>query len=94
MLGGDLAVVSALQGGTIDVSQMNASLCYGLVKEFAVLDFAVLFDTPKEACAVMDGPIGKELTDMLAGQGARRPVLPRARFAPHVQQQTSGDDAR
>ncbi|WP_454457453.1 TRAP transporter substrate-binding protein [Thauera phenylacetica] len=69
VLGGDLAVISAMQGGTIDMSQMNASLLNGLSKEFAVLDFPFLFESAKEAYAVMDGPIGKELMDLLPAKG-------------------------
>ncbi|BAL27356.1 TRAP transporter substrate-binding protein [Azoarcus sp. KH32C] len=68
-LGGDLQVVSSLQGGTVELSQMNASLLNGLAKEFSVLDFPFLFDNEKEAHAVMDGPIGKKLMDKLPEKG-------------------------
>jgi TRAP-type C4-dicarboxylate transport system substrate-binding protein len=37
-LGPDLQVVSAMQGGTIDLNVMNASLLAGNVKEMAILD--------------------------------------------------------
>lgn len=69
VLGGDLPVVSALQGGTIEMSLMNASLLNGLVKEFAVFDFPYLFDNEEEAYAVLDGPVGKKLMDMLPEKG-------------------------
>jgi tripartite ATP-independent transporter DctP family solute receptor len=68
-LGGDVQVISSLQGGTIDISQMNASLLNGVVKEFLVLDFPFLFETEKEAYAVVDGPVGKKLSDMLQPKG-------------------------
>lgn len=68
-LGGDLAVVSSLQGGTIEMSQMNASLLNGLVKEFSVFDFPYLFNNEQEAYAVVDGPIGKKLMDKLPEKG-------------------------
>ncbi|NMF97632.1 TRAP transporter substrate-binding protein [Aromatoleum toluolicum] len=68
-LGGDLQVVSSLQGGTVELSQMNASLLNGLAKEFSVLDFPFLFDNEKEAHTVMDGPIGKKLMDKLPEKG-------------------------
>ncbi|WP_407280488.1 TRAP transporter substrate-binding protein [Aromatoleum evansii] len=68
-LGGDLQVVSSLQGGTVELSQMNASLLNGLAKEFSVLDFPFLFDNEKEAHAIMDGPIGKKLMDKLPEKG-------------------------
>ena len=51
-LGGDLQVVSSLQGGTVEMSLMNASLLNGLVKEFSVLDVPFLFNTEEEAYAV------------------------------------------
>jgi tripartite ATP-independent transporter DctP family solute receptor len=68
-LGGDLPVVSSLQGGTIDMSLMNASLLNGLAKEFNVLDFPYLFNTEEEAYAVVDGPVGKKLMDLLPPKG-------------------------
>jgi tripartite ATP-independent transporter DctP family solute receptor len=68
-LGGDLQVVSALQGGTIEMSQMNASLLNGVVKEFSVLDFPFLFNTEEEAYAVVDGPVGRKLMNMLPAKG-------------------------
>lgn len=69
VLGGDLQVVSSLQGGTIEMSLMNASLLNGLAKEFSVLDFPFLFANEKEAHTVMDGPIGKKLMDKLPEKG-------------------------
>ena len=68
-LGGDLPVVSSLQGGTIEMSLMNASLLNGLVKEFSVLDFPFLFNSEEEAYAVVDGPVGKKLMDKLPEKG-------------------------
>jgi tripartite ATP-independent transporter DctP family solute receptor len=68
-LGGDLQVVSSLQGGTVEMSLMNASLLNGLVKEFSVLDFPFLFNTEEEAYAVVDGPVGKKLMDLLPAKG-------------------------
>jgi TRAP-type transport system periplasmic protein len=68
-LGPDLQVVSAMQGGTIDLNVMNASLLAGNVKEMAVLDFPYLFNSSEEADAVIDGPIGKKLIDKLPAKG-------------------------
>ncbi|HEX2138019.1 MAG TPA: DctP family TRAP transporter solute-binding subunit, partial [Microvirga sp.] len=64
-LGGDLQNVSALQGGTLDLMVMNAGLLVGVVKDFAVVDLPFLFNTPEEADAVVDGPVGKKLFDKL-----------------------------
>jgi TRAP-type transport system periplasmic protein len=68
-LGGDLQVVSSLQGGTVEMSLMNASLLNGVVKEFSVLDFPFLFNNEEEAYAVVDGPVGKKLMAKLPEKG-------------------------
>ena len=69
VLGADLPTVSAMQGGTVDLTVMNASLLAGNVKEMAVLDFPYLFDNAGEADAVIDGVIGKKLIDKLPAKG-------------------------
>lgn len=68
-LGGDLPVLSSVQGGTVEFSLMNASLLQGLSKEFAVYDFPFLFNNEKEADSVVDGPVGKKLLDLLPAKG-------------------------
>ncbi|EWY36443.1 ABC transporter substrate-binding protein [Skermanella stibiiresistens SB22] len=68
-LGGDVQTISAIQGGTVEMSVMNAGLLSGLSKEFVVLDLPFLFNNEKEADAVLDGPIGKHLTDTLPEKG-------------------------
>lgn len=68
-LGGDVEVVAGVQGGTIDFTSMNSGILQSQVKEFALVDFPFLFDTPKEADAVMDGPVGKTLADKLPAKG-------------------------
>jgi TRAP-type transport system periplasmic protein len=64
-LGGDLPTVSALQGGTIDVTVLNAGLLVGQVKEFGLFDLPFLFESGKEADAVVDGPFGQKLAETL-----------------------------
>lgn len=68
-LGGDLQTISALQGGTVELTVLNAGLLVGLVKDFAVFDLPFLFNDAKEADAVADGPIGQKLFDKLAPRG-------------------------
>src|SRR5215207_5194488 len=68
-LGPDLQVVSAMQGGTIDLNVMNASLLAGNVKEISVLDFPYLFESAQEADVILDGPVGKKLIDKLPAKG-------------------------
>jgi TRAP-type transport system periplasmic protein len=69
VLGPDLQNFSAMQGGTLDMNVGNASLLAGNVKEFAIFDFPFLFRNAQEAYAVMDGPVGKKLLDMLPEKG-------------------------
>ena len=64
-LGGDLQTVSALQGGTIDLTVLNAGLLVGQVKEFGLFDLPFLFENGKEADAVVDGPFGTKLAETL-----------------------------
>ena len=68
-LGGDVQTISAMQGGTIEMSVMNAGLLSGLDKEFAIVDFPFLFNTAEEASKVMDGSIGEQLAGDLPEKG-------------------------
>ena len=68
-LGGELQVASAMQGGTIEASSMAPAQLVGMVKEFVVLDFPFSFANEREADAVLDGPFGKKLLDMLPAKG-------------------------
>lgn len=68
-LGGDAANVSALQGGTIDVVQLNSGILASQVKDFAVYDFPFMFASAKEADAIVDGPFGQKLHAKLADKG-------------------------
>jgi tripartite ATP-independent transporter DctP family solute receptor len=68
-LGGDVQVLSSVQGGTIDLTSMNSGILQGQVKEFAIVDFPFLFADAREADAVLDGPIGKQLADKLPAKG-------------------------
>jgi len=64
-LGGDLQTVSALQGGTVEMTVLNAGILAAQVKEFAVYDFPFLFANAQEADAVTDGAFGRKLLGML-----------------------------
>ncbi|BEP94142.1 TRAP transporter substrate-binding protein [Acidovorax sp. sif1233] len=67
-LGGDLQTVSALQGGTVEMTVLNAGILSAQAKEFGIYDFPFLFASPQEADAVTDGPFGKKLLDKLAAK--------------------------
>ncbi|WP_119157772.1 TRAP transporter substrate-binding protein [Caldimonas tepidiphila] len=64
-LGGDLQTVSALQGGAVEMTVLNAGILSAQAKEFAIFDFPFLFNTPQEADAIVDGPFGKSLLSKL-----------------------------
>jgi tripartite ATP-independent transporter DctP family solute receptor len=68
-LGGDLQTVSALQGGTVDMTVLNTGVLAGIDKNTAIVDFPYLFNSEKEADAVVDGPAGKKLHEKLADKG-------------------------
>ncbi|GHU28842.1 ABC transporter substrate-binding protein [Betaproteobacteria bacterium] len=68
-LGGDVQVLSAVQGGTIDFTAMNSGILQGIQKEFAIFDFPFLFENGKEADAILDGAFGKKLADLLPAKG-------------------------
>ena len=65
VLGGDVQVLSAVQGGTIDFTSMNSGILQSQVKEFAIFDFPFMFESGKEADPILDGPFGKKLADLL-----------------------------
>lgn len=69
VLGGDGPVISAMQGGTIEMASMNSSILASQVKEFAIYDFPFMFANGKEADAVVDGPFGKQMHAKLEPKG-------------------------
>ncbi|MGM9427596.1 TRAP transporter substrate-binding protein [Hydrogenophaga sp. MI9] len=68
-LGSDFAVISAMQGGTVEMGVMNSSIMAGTVKEMAVYDFPFMFASTKEADAIVDGAFGKKLHAKLEEKG-------------------------
>ncbi|PPE69702.1 TRAP transporter substrate-binding protein [Caldimonas thermodepolymerans] len=64
-LGGDIQTLSALQGGTIDMTTMPPGLMVGLSAEYGVFDIPFLFQDFREADAVLDGPLGKKMMERL-----------------------------
>lgn len=68
-LGGDVQTMSALQGGTIDFMTVTAGLLVGIIKPFGVYDLPYLFNNVEEADAIVDGPLGRKLQDLLPEKG-------------------------
>jgi tripartite ATP-independent transporter DctP family solute receptor len=61
VLGGDVQVLSAVQGGTIDMTAMNSGILQSHAKEFAIFDFPFMFESGQEADSILDGAFGKKL---------------------------------
>jgi TRAP-type C4-dicarboxylate transport system substrate-binding protein len=53
--------VSALQGGTVEITALNSGILASQVKDFEVYDFPFMFANPKEADAVVDGAFGQKM---------------------------------
>lgn len=68
-LGSDFQVISAMQGGTVEMGVMNSSIIAGTVKDMAVYDFPFMFRNEKEADAIVDGLFGKKLHTKLEEKG-------------------------
>ncbi|APW42071.1 TRAP transporter substrate-binding protein [Rhodoferax saidenbachensis] len=69
VLGGDAQVVSAMQGGTVEMASLNSGILASQVKDFEVFDLPFLFANGKEADAVVDGPFGKKMHAKLEAKG-------------------------
>ncbi len=68
-LGSDQAVVSSMQGGTVEMSVMNTGILASVAKELAIFDFPFLFANEKESDALVDGPVGRKLHARLEEKG-------------------------
>ena len=68
-LGKDLAVLSSMQGGTIDMGIMYTSLLVGNAKECGLVQLPYIFDSDKEVFAVLDGPVGQKIHASMEPRG-------------------------
>ena len=68
-LGNELQQQSALQGGVQEMLVASTTSLAGIVKEFGLFDFPFLFSNPRQADAMVDGPLGKMLGAKLAEKG-------------------------
>uniref|UniRef100_UPI003341CEE5 TRAP transporter substrate-binding protein n=1 Tax=Castellaniella defragrans TaxID=75697 RepID=UPI003341CEE5 len=65
ILGNDVQVTSALQGGTIEFTVPQTTTLTGMVKAFELLDFPFLFKNTAQADKILDGPVGEKLLETL-----------------------------
>jgi len=68
-LGGEVAIISSIQGGTVEMSAMATSQLVGVIKDFAALDLPFLFNNEREVDRVVDGPVGKAFLEKLPEKG-------------------------
>ena len=68
-LGNDTTMISALRGGTQEMTVPDSSTLVRLVKEFGVLNFPMAINNEQEADALLDGPFGQMLLAKLPDKG-------------------------
>jgi TRAP-type transport system periplasmic protein len=68
-LGDDAAMVTALRTGALDMSANSQGALANAVPEYAAFGMPFLFSTAGQAFKVLDGPLGKELSDKSAEKG-------------------------
>jgi tripartite ATP-independent transporter DctP family solute receptor len=68
-LGDDAAMLTALRTGALDMSANSQGAVANAVPEYAAFGMPFLFSTAGQAFKVLDGPLGKELTDKSAEKG-------------------------
>jgi len=68
-LGNDLQATQALRSGTQEMVIPSTSPLVGILPALGVFDLPFLFANAKEADAVLDGPFGKYITDMMPSVG-------------------------
>ncbi|WP_454694070.1 TRAP transporter substrate-binding protein [Achromobacter aegrifaciens] len=68
-LGSDEQMQSALVGGVQEMMVGSTAPLAGMVKEFGVFDLPFLFNSEKEADAVLDGPVGQDMLKKLEAKG-------------------------
>lgn len=68
-LGGDVQVLSSLQGGTVEMQITTGGLLSSIVKDFEAIELPFVFQSPEEALAILDGPFGKNMFSKLPEKG-------------------------
>lgn len=68
-LGSDEQMQGALAGGAQEMMVGSTAPLAGMVKEFGVFDLPFLFNSEKEADAVLDGQLGQDLLKKLEARG-------------------------
>jgi len=64
-LGNEMQMQSAVRGGTQEMLSASTTSLTGVIKELGLLDFPFLASTPEQADALVAGPFGQKLLEML-----------------------------
>jgi TRAP-type C4-dicarboxylate transport system substrate-binding protein len=64
-LGNEMQMQSALRGGTQEMMSAATTSLASVVKEFGLLDFPFIVGTADQADALVTGPFGQAMTDVL-----------------------------
>ncbi len=68
-LGGERDLAEGVRMGTIEMSSVAAGNMAGFVPELQVFGVPFLFQTREQVYSVLDGPVGKDLADIMLGKG-------------------------
>jgi TRAP-type transport system periplasmic protein len=68
-LGNDVAMLTSLRTGALDLTANSQGAASGLVPELSALGLPFLFEDADQAFAVVDGPIGEELASKFQDLG-------------------------
>lgn len=68
-LGDDAAMVTALRTGALDISANSQGAIANAVPEYAAYGMPFMFTTSADAFKLLDGPLGKELSEKSAAKG-------------------------
>jgi tripartite ATP-independent transporter DctP family solute receptor len=68
-LGNDVAMLTSLRTGALDITANSQGAASGLVPELAALGLPFLFENADQAFAVLEGPVGEELAAKFADLG-------------------------
>lgn len=68
-LGDDVKATEALRAGTLEACMTSTAPLVGFTKELAIFDIPFLFNDEKTADFVLDGPVGKQISDLMPAQG-------------------------
>lgn len=67
--GDDVAMLKALQNGSLDISANSQGPVSALVPEINAFGMPFLFSRPEQAWRILDGPLGQQLSARLSGAG-------------------------